>query len=216
MQVDENLIVRLARDRIVTPTFRRLPPEKKDQVYQTAVALFGVYGYDGLAIDRFCRQAGISKGSFFQYFPSKTHLLEFTLLVFDDYLTRWLEEVRAHETAVLARDRILYLYHAIVVNSKLYRPERLFYLYAVAAANHGGVTIEGIDLERHFTGYVAEIIGRGVQTGEIRSDFEVELTSYLVSILIGGLAGRQYGRGGVAMKQTGEYLVSFLFDGIKA
>jgi hypothetical protein len=63
---------------------------------------------------------------------------------------------------------------------------------------------------------VAEIISRGVQTGEIRADFEVELTSYLVSILIGGLAGRQYGRGGVALKQTGEYLVSFLFDGIKA
>ena len=216
MAVNENLIAGLVKRKVVTDTFRRLAPDKKERVYRTAVELLGHYGYDGLPVDRFCREAGISKGSFFQYFPSKSHLLEFALLVFDDDLSEWLADVRREETAVMARDRLMYLYHAIVLNTKLFKSERVFYLFVTNALSHAGVVVEGVDPERHFREYISDIVRRGVQTGEIRSDFEPEMTEHLVTLVMSALIAREYKPAKTAGHRLEEYLVSFLFDGVKA
>jgi len=214
--LDENVIASLVERKVVSDTFRRLTPEKKNQIYRAAIRLFGKYGYDGLAVDEICRQAGISKGSFFQYFPSKSHLLEFAVLIFDDYLARMLEEIRNQEKVVLARDRLLYLYNSVAVNTRLYEDEQAFYLFMTNAVRHAAITVEGVDLERHFQDYINEIIERGEQTGELRGDFEIELTGYLVSVIIEGMVKRHYSKRTEVFKQTGEYLISFLFDGVKA
>jgi len=219
--LNENLIAELVELKVITDTFRRLPPDKKGQIYGQGIRLFGRYGYDGLSVDRICRECAISKGSFFQYFPSKTHLLELVLLLFDDYVAQWVGDVRRRETVVHARDRLLYLYHELIINSKLYRAEQTFYLFATRGLNHAGVEIEGIDPERHFREYIADIIERGEETGEIRGDFEVDRTAHLVALIIDAIVGRQFSprrQSGQRMtaSQVGEYLISFLFDGIKA
>ena len=216
MALNENLILKLVKRKVVTDTFRRLAPDKKERVYRTAIELFGHFGYDGLPVDRFCREAGISKGSFFQYFPSKSHLLEFSLLVFDGYLEDWVAEVRKEESAVMARDRLMYLYHAIVLNTKLFASERVFYLFATNALSHAGVVVEGADPERHFREYIFDIVRRGVHTGEIRHDFEVALTEHLVTLVMSALIMREYQPAKTTRHQLEEYLISFLFDGIKA
>lgn len=213
--LDENVVIDLVQRKVISDTFRRLTPDKKNQVYRAATALFGKYGYDGLAVDRICREAGISKGSFFQYFESKSHLLEFTILIFDDYLAKWVAELRQSETAALARDRLRYLYDSLVINAKLHTSEQKFFLFVTHGLDHAGVVLEGIDLERHFRRYVDEIVARGVETGEIRGDFEVDLTSYLVSMLIEALLRRQFSGRFLPRRRTEEYLISFLFDGIR-
>ncbi len=214
--LDENVVAQLVKRKVASDTFRRLAPEKKELVYRAALRLFGEYGYDGLSVEQLCKEASISKGSFFQYFPSKSHLLEFALLVFDDYLAKWVAEVRRNEKAVLARDRLKYLYDALVVNTKFFSAEKSFYLFATSAIDHSAVAIEGIDLERHFHQHIAEIIERGEKTGEIRGDFDVEQTGYLVSIIMQALVSRHFSATRRPRLQTGAYLVSFLFDGIKA
>jgi AcrR family transcriptional regulator len=214
--LDENLVAGLVKRRVVTDTFRRLPPEKKTQIYETAVRLFGRYGYDGLPVDRFCREAGISKGSFFQYFPSKSHLLEFVILIFDDYFARWIAEVRGQDRKGLARDRLQHLYHAVVMNAKLYPAEKLFYLFVTNALAHSGVEVSGIDIERHVHLYVREIIERGEETGEIRTDIHIDQTGHLLAVIFGALVGKEFGNWTGAPRPSGEYLISLLFDGIKA
>jgi len=214
--LDENLILELAQRGVVADTFRRLLPDKKERIYRTAIRLFGEYGYDGLSVDQLCREAGISKGSFFQYFPSKSHLLEFTVLIFDGYLAKWVNEIKTKEPSALARERLLYLYQTLVANSKLHKSEEKFYHFITSAMHHSAVAIEGIDLEQHFHDYVAEIIERGEQTGEIRGDFDVALTAHLVALVISGLVSRQSADRGMLRSRTEVYLISFLFDGIKA
>lgn len=214
--LDENLIVELVRRRVVTDRFRRLPPDKKQLIYETTVRLFGEYGYDGLPVDRLCREAGISKGSFFQYFESKSHLLEFSILVFDDYLEKWVAEVRRAETSVLVRDRLRYLYDALVVNSKLFAPEKRFYMFVTNALHHAGIEIQGFDIGRHINAYIVEIVTRGNATGEIRGDFDVALTGHLVSAIMEALLQQQFTGRRLPRKETGDYLVSFLMDGVKA
>lgn len=213
---DENLIADLARRGIVHDTFRRLAPEKKARIYHAAIRLFGEFGYDGLAVDQLCGEVGISKGSFFQYFPSKTHLLEFCVLVFDQYLGTWVEEIRRSERAILARDRLLHLYRSVVLNTELFDSEERFYLFATRALHHSAVALEGIDLARHFDDYVTEIIRRGEQTGEVRGDFDVELTGHLVALIIGALVSSRFERTRGPRHAMESYLISFLFDGIKA
>ncbi len=214
--LDENIVVRLVARGIVADTFRRLSPEKKNQIYQAAIRLLGEYGYDGLSVDELCREAAISKGSFFQYFPSKSHLLEFTVLVFDDFLAWWMAELRLNERAVLASDRLRSLYQALTVDSRLSRQEERFYLFVTNAIDHAAVKLEGIDIERHISGYVTEIIARGEQTGEIRGDFDVELTGRLTALVISALVEGQYAGQRLPRHDMQEYLISFLFDGIKA
>ncbi len=214
--MDENLISELTQRGVVADTFRRLLPDKKERIYRTAIRLFGEYGYDGLSVDQLCREAGISKGSFFQYFPSKSHLLEFTVLVFDNYLAGWVSGVKTNEPSALARERLLYLCQTLAANWKLYKLEAKFYHFIASAMDHSAVAIEGIDLTRHFHGYVAEIIERGEQTGEIRGDFDVGLISQLVSLVVGTLVSRQYGGREMLSNETHENLISFLFDGIRA
>ena len=216
MRIDENIIADLVTRSIVNDTFRRLPLDKRERIYQTAIRLFGEYGYDGLAVNQLCREAGISKGSFFQYFPSKAHLLEFCILIFDDYLNRWVNDLRQQEKAVLARDRLLYLYRALVTNSRLHAAEQKFFLFINSAMDHAGVRLENFDLEQHFHEYIAEIIERGVETREIRGDYEVEFTGYLVSVIIGAMMSREYRGQRFTRAEMEEYLISFLFDGIKA
>lgn len=214
--LNENLIAGLVGRKVVTDTFRRLPTRKKEQLYRVAIDLFGEYGYDGLAVDRYCAEAGISKGSFFQYFPSKLHLLEFTILLFDDFLERWMAEIEAKEPSAIARERLKYLYRALVADSQIMPAEQKFYLFATKALAHAGVAIEGIELDRHFHEYVEQIIKRAEQTGEIRGDFDPELTGYLVSLIMTGIIERQFSQKRLPLEQVEEYLISFLFDGISA
>ena len=213
--IDENLIADLARRGVTTDTFRRLDANKKDFLYRTAVRLFGEYGYDGLPVDRFCAEAGISKGSFFQYFPSKTHLLEFTLFMFDSGLESWVREIGRQEKAVMARDRLKYAYESFVVNSRLTEDERKFYQFATHAIIHAGVEVAGIDLTRHIRAHLDQIVSRAIQTGEIRGDLSVELQSYLLNAFVQGLLDRTYVGRMLRTPNTAEGFITFLFDGMK-
>lgn len=214
--VNENLIVELVKNRVVSDTFRRLNADKKNRLYQVAVKLFGEYGYDGLSVDQYCEESSISKGSFFQYFPSKSHLLEFAILIFDDYLEQLFDEIRKSEPGPMVRQKISNLYDVLVINSRIYSNEEKFYLFATRAIDHSAVSLQGIDLERHLVVYVEEIIRRGEETGEIRGDFKIDLTSNLVSLIIGALVSSTYSRKKENLRESGNYLITFLFDGISA
>jgi len=213
--IDENLISELVRRKVVTETFRRLPPAKKEKLYFAALHLFAKYGYDGMAIDRFCANAKISKGSFFQYFPSKTHLLEFALLLFDHTLIEVSEKLRETETAIMARDRLLQLILALGARDVLQTVEKKFYLFAVNSLHHSAVAVEGIQLERHLYEFISEIVRRAVETREVRSDYATEATIRFVARTIDGILTDFFLSGKIPDRETTVPLIEYLFDGIK-
>ena len=214
--LDENLIARLVRRGVASETFRRLTTDKKERLYQTTIELFGEYGYDGLSVDRICRLAGVSKGSFFQYFASKSHLLEFDLLVLDERLGRWVDRIKASEKSALARDRLVALYRSVVTQTELRPGEQKFYLFVTDAVAHAGIELEGIDLARHFHNYIGEIIKRGVRTGEVRGDLDTEANAQIVSLVIDGLIRGKYSGQAITHPDIEDRLASLLFDGIGA
>jgi AcrR family transcriptional regulator len=45
------------------------------QLYRAALELFPERGYDGTSVQEICDRADVAKGTFFNYFPSKEHVL---------------------------------------------------------------------------------------------------------------------------------------------
>src|SRR5512135_988540 len=64
-------------------TFRQLPMDKQERVLDAALAEFAEQGYQAASLNRLVAQAGIAKGSLYQYFPNKEgifrHIFQFAL-----------------------------------------------------------------------------------------------------------------------------------------
>jgi AcrR family transcriptional regulator len=58
-----------------TETFDNIPPEKQERILRAAAEIFGRDGVDGARMGEIAKQAGISHGSLFTYFPTKDHLV---------------------------------------------------------------------------------------------------------------------------------------------
>jgi AcrR family transcriptional regulator len=60
-------------------TFFNLPAEKRQRIIDLALAEFAQNDYDTASISRIVAQAGIAKGSFYQYFENKADLYNYLL-----------------------------------------------------------------------------------------------------------------------------------------
>lgn len=57
-----------------TGTWDRLPPQRRAAVVAAAEAEFAARGFSGGSLNTICREAGVSKGSLFQYFTDKADM----------------------------------------------------------------------------------------------------------------------------------------------
>lgn len=51
--------------------------ERKERLYEAALTLFRVQGYEATTVDQITRQAGLAKGTFFNYFSTKDAVLRY-------------------------------------------------------------------------------------------------------------------------------------------
>jgi len=58
-------------------TFRHLPSDKQERVLAAALAEFADQGYQAASLNRVVAQAGIAKGSLYQYFPNKEGIFHY-------------------------------------------------------------------------------------------------------------------------------------------
>jgi len=66
------------------PTFLNLPEEKRRRIVQAATEEFSACGLENASTNRIVAAAGISKGSFYQYFDDKRDLFNYLLQVVED------------------------------------------------------------------------------------------------------------------------------------
>ncbi|MCL4500489.1 MAG: TetR/AcrR family transcriptional regulator [Deltaproteobacteria bacterium] len=149
-------------------TFRQLPPDKQERVLDAALAEFAEQGYQAASLNRLVAQAGIAKGSLYQYFPNKEgifrHIFQFALNQVRRTLTAVNEETVEEslfvrlEKSLLAgvhflreHPRIFSLYLKIQVDGNL--PFRTEFLAAV---------------RRHAAEYFASLVRQAKIRGELR------------------------------------------------
>lgn len=78
---------------------RKDPEERRQELIHIAMERFCAQGYEATMVQDICRQAGVAKGTFFYYFPTKEDVLkaifEYWTQVFMDEYSRQARDVNA-------------------------------------------------------------------------------------------------------------------------
>jgi TetR/AcrR family transcriptional regulator len=219
--MDENIIIRLERDKIVTATFRKLAPEKKEQIYHAALNLFSRKTFDRVTLDELAVDSAVSKGSLFQYFTNKTNVLKFVSTLYLDNYSRFLQNHIKRERAVRATERIREYLTALAEYWSTNRIEFNFYLKLTQETSCQSSSDFTGEIRAKQVDFIRTVVERGMQTGEIRRDIDVEQISLALSLLFDGVL-KYYSESLISPKRRQfleayiDKLISLLFDGIRA
>jgi AcrR family transcriptional regulator len=191
--MNENLIVNLEAKNIVTATFRRLHASKKLALYQAAMRTFAESTYERASIDMIAAAAGVSKGSLFQYFTSKEHLLNFICEIFIDDYKQFLQDYVNREYAVRADERIKKFFLAQIDYWSSKPVEFAFYL-KMHYETSPDISRRFADRTTSLRGkFLSHVIERGARTGEIRQDINVDRISAVISLVFDGILHKYSG-----------------------
>jgi AcrR family transcriptional regulator len=133
----------------------------RGQIYDAAMQLFLVRGYDGVTIDEICAAADVARATFFLHFPSKDALLgEYGRQAFAELVTLFAEHRGSARDALEQGLRFLAersTRHAAVVR-----------LVVRETAAHPAALDDTTVVGRELTDLFAEVIRRGQRAGEFR------------------------------------------------
>lgn len=107
--------------------------ETKEKIYQTALDLLESDGYENIRIEDICHKAGVSTGTFYNYFKSKNAILELIFKKGDEYFQTTVREAvegLEAEEAVIAFFRYYAQYNintGMTTLKQLYNPENQFF-----------------------------------------------------------------------------------------
>ena len=154
-----------------TPTRRRDPEARPQQILDAAFHEFGDRGLAGARLDDIAKRAGVAKGTIYLYFPTKEALfremVRSTIVSAlasaearrdsaspDDSATALLRQLGAGWWAFLRTERVLTLHRLVTGELRQFPDLMAFYAHEVIA--RGRQLVSGI-------------IARGVQRGEFRA-----------------------------------------------
>ncbi len=111
-----------------------MPATKREQLVETALALFERSGFQAVGIDRVLAEAGVAKMTLYKYFPSKDDLIAATLQLKDQRYRSWfMAEVEQRASA--PRDRLRAMFETL--HDMVDQPAFPGCIFARAAAEFG-------------------------------------------------------------------------------
>ena len=151
------------------PRVVKHPEIRREELLGIAARLFGQAGYDATSIDDIIRVAGLSKGAFYHYFPSKDALLEALASRAAEQALRHLGRVFSDPGMTAIQRLNAFLERGrrrdqgepnVAIFSAIFRPENLPLYHRL----HAAVT-------RVMIPPLTRIIEQGVQEGSMRSEY---------------------------------------------
>jgi AcrR family transcriptional regulator len=159
---------------------RRL--ETRERLYRSALELFGERGFLETTVEDITEAADVGKGTFFNYFPTKEHVLAAYGGERIAFVERALEKARATSGSVLE------VLGELATDSAGQSHENPAILRAIYAA-HASCAPVRAELQKRMRvsrKMLAEIISLAQKRGEIRSDAApVELARLIQTVVIG-------------------------------
>jgi TetR/AcrR family transcriptional regulator len=155
-------------DEAALSTFRHLPPDKQERVVDAALAEFAAQGYQAASLNRVVAQAGIAKGSLYQYFPNKEGIFQY---IFQYGLKLVRRTLTAVKEETLEENFFVRLEKSLMAGVAFSREHpRIFSLYLkVQFDSH--VPFRGellAAVRRYATEYFASLVRQAVRRGELR------------------------------------------------
>jgi AcrR family transcriptional regulator len=156
------------REEPALATFRHLPPDKQERVLDAALGEFSDQGYQAASLNRLVAQAGIAKGSLYQYFPNKEGVFYYVFQYALKLVRRTLTSVK-EET--LEEDFFSRLEKSLLAGVRFLREHpRIYNLYLKIQYDRNVPFREELmaAVRRHAAEYFASLVRRARSRGELR------------------------------------------------
>jgi TetR/AcrR family transcriptional regulator len=173
----------MKREEPALATFRQLTPDKQERVLDAALAEFADQGYQAASLNRLVAQAGIAKGSLYQYFPNKEgifrHLFQFALGRVERTLTAVKEGSREDGFFVRLEKSLLAGVDFLREHPRIYS----FYLKIQFDRNMPFREEFLAAVRRHAAEYFASLVRRARVRGELRPGVPEAAVLFLLDAL---------------------------------
>ena len=168
-------------------TFLNLPEEKRNAITQAAIREFEYHSYDQASVNRIVEEAGIPKGSMYQYFSHKKDLYKYILSLIVEakmqYLTPVMTNPFAHPIEVVLRDMFAsglrfakeHPHYMRIGNKFIQDKTHPIYLEVMA------------DNQNRAEQVYEMLLAQAVQRGELRKDLDIHFTAHLIFSLSNNL-----------------------------
>lgn len=160
------------------PTFFNLSPEKRDLLVRLAIDEFANNDYESASISRIVAQAGIAKGSFYQYFEDKRDLYQYLL---DEGLRLKAAFFAEHPPPDPAMHPFAYLRWLLRAGMGYeFSYAGLARIAQRAVSGQGPFPPEwGAQVEAQTAAFFRDLIARGMAAGQLRADLDLDLAAYI-------------------------------------
>lgn len=164
------------------PTFDNISSEKKDKILAVALNEFATKGYESANINTIAKRSGVSVGSLYKYFDSKSDLFLTTVHHGISALEAVLSEISSSDDDVMVK--LEKLIRTAVDYSRKQSDLIKFYNEITAESNADLVRTISKKLESISAKVYIETIVRGQENGEIRKDIDPRMAAFLLDNLI--------------------------------
>lgn len=179
----------------------------KRRIYECASRLFEERGYDNVTIADILEASGVSNGSFYHHFKSKSELLavysDATESYYDAFYqdvlcgTQFAEKTELDKLIAFSNYSLKVLLYSGNVNS--------LRALAMLAMSNQGLRHGTVNPERRFRRYSLRLISEGQGAGCIRKDFSAEELFRMLLLEIDGILYHQIGNFEVVMNEDQAY-----------
>lgn len=164
-------------------TFFNLPPEKRERIEASAIKEFRDYYFDASSINRIVEEAGIAKGSFYQYFEDKKDLYKHVMNIIIqkklEYMTPTLMNPMDLDIFSLIKEM-----YVSGLNFALHNPELLEISNRLLSDPNHDLYKEIVEENKEKSDQVfQQLLKMAEERGEIRSGLDLSLVAYLLTSL---------------------------------
>lgn len=157
--------------------------ETKKRIFEVSGRLFKEKGFENTTVDEITKEAGIAKGTFFNYFPTKESLLLYFKEQREDLIFNILES--QIPAGAPAREKIKNL---LVLLAESYEKDKeisrlLFLEYKKFIINSGQKPHEKGHRHQRLISILCDFLEDGVKSGQIKKEIDLKATSEVLSAI---------------------------------
>ena len=164
-------------------TFFNLSEEKREAIVKVALDEFSRFDYSSASISRIVRKTGIAKGSFYQYFQDKKDLYLYLLNLISETKKTFVCQAFPPEAKMDFYEYLNWLFDSSIEFDRTY-PILSRLSYRAFYGNSSFRDPEIDKTEKAFTNFVRQLVTKGIETGDIDTDVDMEIAVFVVNTLI--------------------------------
>ncbi len=165
------------------PTFFNLPDEKRQKILEAAIDEFAERDYESASVSQIVIQAGIPKGSLYQYFVDKSDLHHYLLELALQKKAEMMASAQPPDARATLFERLRWLFEAMgqyeIVHPKLakigYRA-----IYGQSPLPESIIT----QAKESTAQYFFALIEQGKKNGEVRADIDARTAAFLFTAVL--------------------------------